>query len=194
MNMTYADLWRPNENQSARLYDLALVLGGSILIALSAQVAFHIGPVPITGQTFGVLLVGFLLGWQRASAAVLAYLAEGLMGWPVFAGGTAGAVVLVGPTGGYLMSFVLAAGLVGFLAQRNWDRHIITTVLAMVAGNAIIYLFGVSWLKTLLALPWAEAIALGLTPFLIGDALKIALVALVLPLGWKLLEPRTKQD
>lgn len=188
LNRTYADLLRPTDKTRALIYDVMLVLAGSLLIALSAQVSFQIGPVPITGQTFGVLVVAALLGSQRGAAAVLAYLIEGAAGLPVFAGGTGGAGVFAGPTGGYLVGFVAAAALVGFLAQRGWDRRFVTTVLAMILGNLVIYSFGVPWLKTVLAVSWEQAAQFGLTPFVVGDLVKVVAAALVLPLGWRLLD------
>lgn len=187
MVMNVADIWRPKTEQSGMVYDIALVLAGSLLIALSAQVSFNIGPVPVTGQTFGVLLVAALLGWKRGGAAVLAYLAEGASGLPVFAGGMGGAAVFAGPTAGYLVGFLPAAVLVGWLAQIGWDRRFITTVIAMVGGNAVIYLFGVPWLRTVLGVDWPTAFSYGLTPFVAGDLIKVLLAAVLLPLGWQIL-------
>jgi len=193
MVMNVADIWRPQTQQSGLVYDIVLVLAGSLLIALSAQVSFTLGPVPITGQTFGVLLVAALLGWKRGGAAVLAYLAEGASGLPVFAGGAGGAAVFAGPTGGYLVGFLPAAVLVGWLAQLGWDRRFSTTVLAMIGGNLVIYLFGVPWLRTVLGVDWPTAFSYGLTPFIWGDALKVVLAAVLLPLGWQILR-QTQMD
>lgn len=187
MVLNIADSWRPADRSAGFLYDTGLVLAGSLLIALSAQVAFNIGPVPITGQTFGVLVVAALLGWQRGAAAVIAYLIEGSMGLPVFASGAAGIATFAGPTGGYLIGFVPAAALVGWLAQLGWDRRFFTTVCAMILGNLVIYLFGVPWLKTVLSVGWEQAFAFGLTPFVIGDLIKVFASAIALPIGWRLL-------
>lgn len=187
MVLNYADVWRPQESPATLMYDIALIIGGSLLIALCAQISFHIGVVPITGQTFGVLIVGALLGWKRSAATTLLYLIEGANGLPVFAGGTAGIGVLAGPTGGYLIGFVFAASLVGWLAQLGWDRKVSTTILAMLAGNLVIYLCGLPWLRLVLGVSWPEALSFGLTPFIVGDLIKIALAAALLPLGWKLL-------
>lgn len=164
--------------------EITLILGGSLLIALTAQISFMIGPVPITGQTFGVLLVAALLG-RRGALSVLAYITQGTLGLPVFAGGTAGPAVLVGPTAGYLIGFVVAAFVVGWLCEKGWDRRIATAVLAMLCGNVIIYLFGITWLANYVS--WQQVLATGLIPFLPGDIIKIVLAALALPLGWKLL-------
>ena len=190
---TYADILRPQEQQKSWAYDALLVLGGSLLIAASAQLAIHVpfSPVPITGQTFAVIFLAALFGSRRGAATVLAYLAEGAAGMPVFAGGTGGLPVFAGPTAGYLLGFIVAAFVVGMLAERGWDRRVGTTIAAMIAGNAIIYLFGVIWLSTLLGL--SGAITAGLTPFLIGDVMKITLAAALLPTGWKLLSDRSSK-
>jgi biotin transport system substrate-specific component len=189
--MVYADLLRPTMRRSALLYDAALVLGASLVIALSAQVAIQLpfSPVPITGQTMAVLLVGALLGSRRGALAVLAYIAEGLAGLPVFAGGAAGLARLFGPTGGYLVGFVAAAFLVGWLAERGWDRRFGTTLAAMTLGNLVIYGVGAVWLAVFVG-GLSRAWSLGVLPFLPGDALKIVLAAVLLPGGWKLLGTR----
>lgn len=187
--LTIADLVRPAEKRLAWLYDVVLVVGGSILIAALAQVAVG-HPVPITGQTFGVLLVGALLGSKRGALCVLAYLAEGLMGLPVFTYSRSGLAMFFGPTGGYLVGFVPAAYIVGFLAERGWDRRAASTSLAMVLGSAAMYACGLAWLfclDHLLGKPLGGGVlAVGLYPFLLGDALKIALATVLLPSGWRL--------
>lgn len=184
-NVTVADLLRPCEKRHAAFYDFALIIGGSLLIGLCAQVAIPLWPVPVTGQTFAVLMIGALLGARRGCFAVLAYIIEGAAGLPVFAMGRAGLVILRGFTGGYLIGFIAAAYVVGFLAQRGWDRRVSTTVLAMVLGNIVIYAFGLLWLSCLPAIN--DVLRKGLYPFIIGDLLKIALAAVLLPSGWKLL-------
>ena len=185
---TIADLLRPCEKRRALFYDISLVIGGSLLIGLCAQVKILLpfSPVPITGQTFAVLMIGTLLGPWRGSLAVLAYIIEGAVGLPVFALG-GGFTVLIGPTGGYLVGFVPAAYITGLLAEKGWDRRIGTTVLAMVLGNIVIYAFGLFWLCCLTGINRA-VLSVGLYPFIVGDLLKIALAAAVLPSGWKLLE------
>ena len=172
--------------EASLLRDVALVLAGSWLIALTAQIELPMWPVPVTGQTFGVLLVAALLGSRRGVAAILAYLTQGALGLPFFAGGAAGFAVLVGPTAGYLAGFVPAAFVVGYLCERGWDRRVGTAVLAMILGNVVIYLFGVSWLATFVG--WDQVLTLGLIPFIPGDILKVLLTAVMLPLGWKLLK------
>jgi biotin transport system substrate-specific component len=187
--LTVADLARPSEKKLALIYDLGLVLGGSALIALCTQVAFG-QPIPITGQTFAILLVGAALGARRGALSVIAYITEGLMGLPVFAQGKAGVAVLAGPTGGYLVGFVAAAFVVGALAQRGWDRRPITTAVAMIAGNVVLYSFGLAWLfclSCLFAKPFtAGVLAVGLYPFLPGEIIKIALAMALLPTAWKI--------
>lgn len=186
--MVYADILRPTVRRSALLYDAALVLAGSLLIALSAQIAIPLpfSPVPVTGQTMAVLLVGALLGRRRGSLAVLVYIAEGIAGLPVFAGGAAGPARLLGPTGGYLVGFVAAAYLVGLLAERGWDRRVSTTAAAMALGNLVIYTVGVLWLTVFVG-SLSAALAAGVLPFIPGDLVKIAAAALLLPAGWKVL-------
>ena len=189
--LTVADVIRPSQKTSARWYDVALVAGGSIVIALCAQIAIGY-PVPVTGQTFGVLMVAALLGSRRGALCVLTYLVEGLAGLPVFAQGKAGLAAFLGPTGGYLVGFVFAAWLVGALSERTWDRRVVTTVAAMVLGNLVIYACGLAWLLCLthiLAQPLGGGVlAVGLYPFIIGDVLKISLAAVLLPSGWKLIQ------
>lgn len=183
---TVADVFRPSAGVSAVLYDAIIIICGSLVVALSAQIRIYPGfsPVPITGQTFAVLMLGALLGSRRGGLAMLAYLVEGALGLPVFAAGV-GLPVLFGPTGGYLVGFIAAAYLVGRLAERGWDRQIATTVAAMIVGNAVLHLFGFTWLAVLTDVK--TAFVTGVYPFILGDLLKVALAAAVLPVGWKLL-------
>lgn len=189
--LTIADLVRPTEKRNARIYDAALIAGGSLVIAGSAQIAVGL-PVPVTGQTFAVLMLAALLGSRRGVLCVLAYLAEGLMGLPVFSQGRAGPAMFFGPTGGFLLGFVPAAYVVGALAERGWDRRAITTMLAMVLGSVAMYACGLAWLScldNLLGRPLGGSVlAVGLYPFLVGDVLKIVLATFLLPCGWKLIE------
>jgi biotin transport system substrate-specific component len=165
--------------------EIVLVLGGALLIALAAQIriALPFSPVPVTGQTFAVLLLGALYGRTRGVATVLAYLGLGAVGFPVFAGGAAGAARLMGPTAGYLAGFVAAAFVVGALAERGWDRRPWTTAAAMVIGSLVIYAAGVVWLSRFVG--WDKVLATGVLPFLAGDAAKIVLATALLPVGWK---------
>lgn len=164
------------------LWKVALVAGGSLVLALTAQVAVPLpwSPVPVTGQTFGVLLIGAALGSRLGLATVVAYLAEGAMGLPVFApGGAPGLARFAGPTAGYLAGFALAAFVVGWLAERGWDRRPDRTVVAMVLGLAVIYAAGLLGLARFL--PADRLLDAGLLPFLPGEALKVALAAVLLP-------------
>lgn len=171
-------------------YDLILVLAGSGLIAASAQVWFSLpfSPVPVTGQTFGVLFVASLLGRGRGAAAALLYLAEGAAGLPVFAEMKAGPHILLGPTGGYLAGFVPGAWLCGALAERGFDRRVGGTILSMLLGNVAIFALGLPWLARYVGAE--NALALGFWPFLPGDVVKIGLAAALLPLGWRILGAR----
>lgn len=185
--MVYADIFRPTVKRHAGFYDVALVLGGSLFIALSAQIVLRLpfSPVPITGQTFSVLLVGALLGSKRGMLSVLAYLAEGAMGLPVFSGGGAGVIWFLGPTGGYLLGFVPAAFATGWLAEHGWDRRAVTTLLLMLAGNVVIYAVGLPFLGYLVG--FDRVLPLGLYPFVVGDVAKSLLATFLLPSAWRLL-------
>ena len=184
-NATVADVLRPCQIWRAGFYDVALIIGGSLVIALSARVAIGL-PVPLTGQTFPVLMIAALLGSRRGCLAVLAYITEGVAGLPVFAHGRFGLAVLSESTGGYLVGFIAAACIVGLLAEKGWDRRIGTTVLAMVFGNIAIYAFGLLWLCCLMGVN-RTVLTVGLYPFILGDLMKIAMAAILLPAGWKLL-------
>lgn len=173
--------------------DVALIFGGAALTAVLAQIAIPMWPVPITGQTFAVLLVGAVLGASRGALSLIAYLAIGASGLPVFSGLASG--ITFGPTFGYLAGFVAAAAVVGYLAQLGWQKRWVGVIASFAIGNVIIYAFGLTWLALSLgALGLANdlnaVLAAGLIPFLIGDAIKIVLAALALPMAWKLLSSR----
>jgi biotin transport system substrate-specific component len=167
--------------------EVGLILGGSLLIALAAQlqILLPFSPVPLTGQTFAVLLLGALYGSRRGPATVVTYLMLGAVGLPVFAGGAAGLARFVGPTAGYLVGFVAAAFAVGSLSERGWDRKPWTTAASMVVGNAVIYATGVLWLSRFVG--WSAVPNAGILPFLAGDALKIVAATILLPSGWMLI-------
>ncbi len=174
--------------------EIVLVVTGSILIALAAQFYFPLpfSPVPITGQTFAVLLLAALYGHNRGGLTVLTYLILGIAGRPVFASGAFGIATIIGPTGGYLVGFLPAAYIVGLLSKKGWDRKVWTTATSMIIGNVIIYLAGITWLSRFVG--WDNVLQTGLIPFLIGDGAKIALATLLLPTGWKLInKPRNLQ-
>lgn len=166
----------------------ALVVGFSLLTALAAQLVVPLPwtPVPLTGQTFAVLLTGALLGSRMGALTMLVYLAEGAAGLPFFRGGAGGAQHLLGPTAGYLFAFPVAAFVTGYLAERGWDRRFVTAAAAMALGSLVILACGWAWLS-LFYRTASDAFAAGVLPFLVGDVIKIALAALALPAGWALL-------
>ena len=168
----------------ARLADVTLVVAGSLLMATLAQLALPLPftPVPITGQTLGVLLVGGALGSKRGAASMLLYLLEGAAGLPVFAAGGAGPLVLFGPHGGYLFGFVAAAYCVGFAAERGLDRSFRSATLAFALGEIVIYAFGVPWLAVFVGA--RQALVAGFWPFLPGAVVKAAAAGVLLPLAW----------
>jgi len=167
----------------------ALVVAFSLLIALSAQVTVPLPwtPVPVTLQTFAVLLTGALLGSRLGALAVFAYLLEGAAGLPFFSMGRGGAAhLLFSPTAGYLLAYPVAAFVTGWLAERGWDRRYLSAAAAMALGSAVVLAGG--WLGLLRFYAPAQAFALGVAPFLAGDVVKIALAAAVLPSGWALVK------
>jgi len=170
------------------LTDLVLVAGGAGLIAASAQISFKLPftPVPITGQTFSVLLVGAGLGTARGGMSALLYVLIGLVA-PIYAPHTGyGWSTITGASGGYLVSYPVVAALTGFLAERNWDRKFSSAVGAMLTGNVVIYLFGLPWLAHVLHTNLENTLKDGLYPFVPGDTFKLYLAAAALPGAWKL--------
>ena len=187
-SLTYADLIVPCEKKKAIVADVAIVIGASWLLALSAQVSFYVpfSVVPVTAQTFAVLMIAAMLGSKRGTFAVLTYIAQGAMGLPVFAMGKAGAWVLFGQTGGYLVGFIVAAMIVGRLAEKGWDRSAFKTAVAMTVGTLAIYTLGVFWL-TVLTGSLQTALVAGFYPFIAAGVFKVITAAIALPAGWKLL-------
>jgi len=165
---------------------VGLELGFSLLTAASAQVVIPMWPVPITGQTFAVLLTGALLGSRLGALAIIAYLIEGASGLPFFAGGHFGLAHLVGPTGGYLISFPAAAYITGAFAEHGWDRRFLSAAAAMAIGSAVILFCGWAWLSFAFHTPPMVALVTGVVKVIPGDIIKILLAAAVLPSGWKL--------
>jgi biotin transport system substrate-specific component len=161
-----------------------LVIAGSLLMTLAAKIEVPFWPVPMTLQTFATFVIGMAFGWRLAGATIMLYLGQGAAGLPVFASG-GGIVYFTGPTAGYLVGFLAAAVLVGWLAERGWDRNVTQTLAALVLGELVILGLGGAWMSVLFG-P-AKAWAAGIAPFLLGDALKIALAALLVPACWKLL-------
>ena len=154
-----------------------------MLLAASAQFKIPIYPVPVTGQTLVVLLIGMTYGPRLGGMTMAAYLFEGAIGLPVFAGGAAGMAVLVGPTGGYLFGFFVAGVAIGYLAELGMGRTIASTIVAMIIGNCIIYLCGALWLANFIG--FDQAISAGILPFLYGDALKLIVAAGLMPVAWR---------
>ena len=178
--------------ERSTVLQLALILGGSAVVALSARLTIPLPWVPITGQTYAVLLISALLGSRRGALALLIYLAEGLAGLPVFAFGhsawtlsSAGVPTIIGPTAGYLWSYPCVGVVVGMLAERGWDRHIGRSIVAMIFGEVVIYAGGLAWLAHYVGV--ATALQVGLVPFLAGDTIKLLLAAATLPVGWRVL-------
>lgn len=168
--------------------DVALVVGVAALTALAAQLRVPIPglPVPVTGQTFAVLLGAAAIGPVRGALAQALYLTVGLVGLPVFTGGASGVEVVFGASGGYIVGFVLASLVVGALARRGLDRGVLGTVLAFAAGTATIYAVGVPWLAVTTGMGAGEALMAGAVVFLAGDAIKAVLAGVVLPGAWRL--------
>ena len=176
--------------RAGALANAVLVLGGAALVALAAQLEIHLGftPVPITGQTFAVLLVGASLGALRGTASLALYFAAGLVGAPVYSGGEEGWEIVSGVTGGYLVGFVVAAAVTGWLAELRWDRRFSSALSAMLIGSVVIYAFGLPWLAHVADLGWQKTFENGLYPFVVGDLAKLWLAAALLPATWRLVE------
>lgn len=166
---------------------VSLVFVFSLLTALSAQIVIPAGPVPITGQTFAVLLTGALLGSRLGAAAMIVYLVEGASGLPFFYGGSSGIAHLLGPTGGYLVAFPAAAFITGAFAEHGWDKRFGTAVAAMAIGSIVIMLSGWAWFSLITNTSPLVTFKLNVIQFIPGDIIKILLAATALPLGWKLL-------
>lgn len=172
------------------LADTALVVGAAGLVGLLAQITIHLGftPVPVTGQTLGVLLAGAALGWRRAGLAMGLYVAAGVAGLPWLAGHASGYPVA---TFGYLLGFVAAGSLLGWLASRGRDRTVARAVATMVLGEIVIYAIAVPWLAVALHVSLVKAVTLGMTPFIIGDVVKAAVAGVALPSAWRLVDRTT---
>lgn len=181
MNTSLATAYWPRLNDSL-LLKAVIVLAGTALLTVSAKVQVPFWPVPMTMQTFAVLFIGAALGSRLGGATVLAYLAQGAVGLPVFATG-AGVAYMAGPTGGYLLGFLVAAVAVGYLANRDNDHGVVRTLFAFAIGEVLIFALGAAWLASFIGVE--KAIAAGVTPFLLAEGLKIALACAALPFAWK---------
>ncbi len=176
--------------RATTLADVTLVAAGGLFIALSAQVVIPLPftPVPITGQTLAVLLVGASMGTMRGGASALLYLMVGLLGAPIYADGTHGWAIVTGASGGYLLAFPFAAALAGWLAEHRWDRNFFSAALALALSSSVIYLLGLVWLGLTLGTDLSQTLALGFFPFVLGDLIKVMLAALALPTAWRLVQ------
>jgi len=172
---------------------VSLVVAFSLLTALAAQIVIPIGPVPITGQTFAVLLTGALLGSRLGAMAMIVYLIEGASGLPFFYGGSSGIAHLLGPTGGYLVAFPAGAFITGAFAENGWDKRFPTAVVAMAVGSIVILLAGWAWFSVLTHTPPLAAFKVSVAPHIVGDIIKILLAAAVLPTGWALLKRKASR-
>ena len=191
--LTIADFLVPvtvAERLNARVRDSALIATGALFIYLTSLIVVPHEPVPWTGQTFGVLMVGGALGLRRGFFAVALYVLLGYVGLPFFAEGKGGSAVILGATGGYLIGFILAGAIVGRLAELGWDRHIGGALGMMLIGSVVIYAIGLPWLSVVLHLSVADTIANGLTPFIVWDATKLAIAAGLFPTAWWLINRR----
>ncbi len=189
---------RPRERPARLAVDAGLVVLGSLVVAGLAQLSIKLPftPVPITGQTLGVLLVGTSLGWARGGLSLGLYLAEGgLLGLPFFAEGRSGVEVLglASATGGYLWGFLVAAALVGWLANLGWDRSLRSSISIMLLGNIVIYVAGIPWLMQAVDVDLTRALELGLYPFIVGDTVKLLVAAGLLPAAWRLVGDRDRR-
>ena len=188
-------VWPAAPSSLAKMSLLALIGSGLLTISAKLNVPFYPFIVPMTMQTFAVLVIGMAFGWKLGTATVMLYLIEGALGLPVFAYTPAkgiGITYMVGPTGGYLIGFLLSAALLGYLGEKGFDRNIGTTLVAMLMGTAVIFLLGYIWLAYLIGAE--KAFLYGVYPFLWAEAFKIVLAALVLPTCWKFLGQRSKSD
>ncbi|WP_299285851.1 biotin transporter BioY [uncultured Tateyamaria sp.] len=187
-NKVLSDVLGANEGMALRIKQAVLVVAGIVLLAVAAKIKVPMWPVPITMGTFAVLTVGAAYGARLGLVTILGYMIVGAFGFDVFASSSAeayGLTYMTGGTGGYLVGYVLATLALGALAQRGWDRSVLWMALAMLIGNVLIYVPGLAWLGQLYG--WDKPILeWGLTPFLAGDAIKLALAALILPAAWKL--------
>lgn len=191
--ITLADFLVPvglAELMNARVRHIVLILAGTVFIVLTTQVHIAITPVPITGQTFGVLVAGCALGFRRGATAVALYVLIGAIGVPVFAENASGVGTVLGVSGGYIIGFIVAGALVGRLAELGWDRHIGGAFGAMILGEIVIFAIGLPWLMVVGGFSWSDTILYGLTPFLAWDALKLTVAALLFPTAWWLIGRR----
>lgn len=189
-------IWPTHAHTNPLLRGVFLAFVGTLLLTLAAKIQVPFWPVPMTMGTLVILMLGMAYGPRLAFATLMLYMAQGAIGLPVFAGTPEkgiGIAYMMGGTGGYLLGYIVAAVSVGWLAEKGWDRTMLGTTLAMLIGNALIYVPGVIWLGTLFG--WDKPIfEWGLTPFILGDVTKLALAACLMPLAWTLLGKRSTKN
>lgn len=182
-------IWPATSSGMSALRAIMLTVFGSLIVAACAQISVPMLPVPMTLQTLAVLVIGGAFGWRLGVATLALYALEGAIGLPVFAEMKGGLPVLLGPTGGYIAGFIIAAGLVGYLAEKGWDRNAFTMFAATLLGGAILYVPGLAWLHTFVG-NFSDTLTLGLTPFIAGDVIKALLAAIAFPATWLLVDRR----
>ncbi|WP_168627256.1 biotin transporter BioY [Cryobacterium sp. BB307] len=173
--------------------DLVLISAGAALTSIFAQLSVPLWPVPITGQTLAVLLVGSALGAVRGALSMVLYMALGIAGLPVFSDSTSGFAAVAGPTGGYIVGFIFAAALTGWIAQRSWDRKVLRALLSFLAGTVVTFVFGLPWLAFALGLDLQTTLEAGLYPFILSGVIKAAIAAGVITLGWRFIERKDRR-
>jgi biotin transport system substrate-specific component len=178
--------------RSSAVTQISLILTGTVFLALMAQISFPIpgSPVPFTGQTLGVLLLGTAYGASLGFSTMAFYLLMGILGAPIFASGSHGLEKIVGATGGYLVGMLISTLVLGALAGRKWDQKIKTVIPTMIIGNSIVFAFGLIWLHQYTGQSWAWTFEKGLTPFIFGELLKIAIASTTLPVVWRFVSKR----
>jgi biotin transport system substrate-specific component len=178
--------------RSSAVTQISLILTGTVFLALMAQISFPIpgSPVPFTGQTLGVLLLGTAYGASLGFSTMAFYLLMGILGAPIFASGSHGLEKIVGATGGYLVGMLISTLVLGALAGRKWDQKIKTVIPTMIIGNSIVFTFGLIWLHQYTGQSWAWTFEKGLTPFIFGELLKIAIASTTLPVVWRFVSKR----
>ena len=178
--------------RSTAATQVALVIGGTAFLALMAQIAVPVpgSPVPVTGQTLGALLLGSAYGASLGFTTFASYLLVGFLGAPVFASGAHGLSRITGATGGYLVGMLLASLLTGYLAGRKWDQKILTVIPTMILGDLVIFGAGLYWLHHSIHATWATTFKLGLTPFILGEVIKIAIASTAMPTLWRFVPKR----
>ncbi len=193
VNHSTATLRRAIISRESLTSQLALVLGGVLFLAAMAQISIPIpgSPVPVTGQTLAVLLLGTSYGFSLGFTTVAAYLALGVAGAPFFAHGSHGVHVVTGATGGYLIGMLATSALVGGLAGRKWDQRITTVIPTMIIGNTLTFTFGLIWLHHVVGQSWSWTFSKGFTPFLLGEFIKIAIASTALPTLWRFVTHRS---